>query len=111
MSNISFHVIISLNGFFLRVFTNNQISAGGPSINDTAWNAVASAVGCGNSMCNFLTPVHNSEHIPATDSTQFSCMQNVTTTDLAAAVSNTSLSFSPVLDGEWRAFLRVYCQN
>ncbi|KAJ3825336.1 carboxylesterase [Lentinula raphanica] len=52
-------------------------------LNDTAWNAVASAVGCGNTS--------NSE--------QFSCMQNVSTSDLATAASNTSLQFSIVFDG------------
>ncbi|KAE9396539.1 alpha/beta-hydrolase [Gymnopus androsaceus JB14] len=65
------------------IFTNTVIVAASPILNDTTWNVVASAVGCGNT----------------TDSTQFACMQNISTTDLSAAASNTTLTFTPVLDG------------
>ncbi|KAF9077249.1 carboxylesterase [Rhodocollybia butyracea] len=72
--------VIEQSGTLLDV---SVVAKGGPILDDIAWNVVASAVGCGNT----------------TDSTQFFCMQNVSTTDLATAVSNTESSFSLVLDG------------
>ncbi|KAE9401825.1 alpha/beta-hydrolase [Gymnopus androsaceus JB14] len=77
---MSFTGVIEQSGSALG---NTEIAAAKLTINDIAWNAVASAVGCGNT----------------TDSVQFSCMQNVSTIDLSAAVSNTSQSFNVVVDG------------
>ncbi|KIK65951.1 hypothetical protein GYMLUDRAFT_239625 [Collybiopsis luxurians FD-317 M1] len=64
------------------ILGNTVVTAGNTNLDEADWNEVATLVGCGNT----------------TDATQFSCMQNISTTDLSAAVNNMSTQFSLVLD-------------